>query len=146
VTAVVLVVALTVALVGGVVGVLMVTTGGADQADVQVDGAELVVTPVGMMKVWALSSGVRVPLADVAAARAVDRATLPLGFRAPGSYFPGVVCAGTYRKVGSKGLWMVGRSRLVLDLELRGERYQRVVVQVADPVASAATVERACGR
>lgn len=78
-----------------------------------------------------------VPSRTRAGVRAADR-TKPTGWRAPGSYFPGLISAGTFRGRGVKGLWMVGRARRVLELELAGERYQRVLVQVANPDGTAA--------
>ena len=129
-----------------VFGGLILTARGADQARVLIDGNGLSVEPVGWMRMWALSTGVHVPLANVVSVAAVDRSTLPLGIRAPGAYLPGVICAGTYRRKGSKGLWLVGRATQVLDIELTGKGYTRVVAQVADPAATAATVNRALGR
>jgi len=129
-----------------VFGGLILTAQGEDQAKVRVDAEGLVLEPAGWMRMWALSNGVTVPLANVVSVAAVDRSTLPLGIRAPGAYLPGVICAGTYRRRGSKGLWMVGKAKQVLDVELRDESYTRVVLQVADPVATAAAITSALGR
>ena len=133
-------IALAVAVGGVVIGALVATTTADDQAKVTVEAGRLTVKPLGMMALWSLSGGVDVPISAMVSAAAVDRSSVPRGFRAPGAYLPGVVCAGTYRQRGSKGLWMVGRAKQVLDIELQGEKYKRVVVQVADPAATADAV------
>lgn len=127
----------------GVVLALVLTTGAPDQATIGIVEDELVVRPLGAMRVWALSRGVSVPVSAVADIGVADRRAVPLGLRAPGAYLPGVVCAGTYRRRGSKSLWMVGRTSRVLVIDFVDQSYDRVVVQVAEPEAAAIALRRA---
>jgi len=109
-----------------------------DLARVDVSGGELVVRPRGLVRLWAVKNEVRVPLADVASVRLdVDRRQVPSGWRVPGTYVPGVIQAGTYRRRGEKSFWLVGRTRRVTVIECRpGSRYDRIVLQVAGGTAA----------
>ncbi len=135
----------------GLVGSILLLTGQPDQATVRIDEAtgELVVRPIGLMRLWAFSSGVRAPLAGISGASVLDRADnagrywRPSGLGGPRSYIPGVICAGTYRRSGVRELWMVAKSTTAVAVEFADQKYARVVVQVADPPATVALVTAA---
>jgi hypothetical protein len=93
----------------------------------------LLVRPVGLMRVWALSKGIDVPIDHVADVGVGPRKGTFKGWRAPGTYLPGVMIAGTYRSHGEKDLWFVGRGKELLIIELIDEPHRHVVVQVEDP-------------
>ncbi len=93
----------------------------------------LLVRPVGLMRVWALSKGIDVPIDHVADVGVTPRKGAVRGWRAPGTWFPGVMIAGTFRSHGDKDLWFVGRGKELLVIELVDERYRHVIVQVEDP-------------
>ena len=96
----------------------------------------LLVRPVGLVRLWALSKGIDVPITSVADVGVSSRAGLLRGWRAPGTHLPGVLTAGTFRAHGERDLWMVGRAKEVLVIELAGEPYRHVIVQVEDPHAA----------
>src|SRR4028118_2205302 len=48
--------------------------------------------------------------------------------RAPGSFFPGVIKAGTYYTDQGKEFWYVTQDGNYLTLELRDEPYQRIIL------------------
>jgi hypothetical protein len=103
---------------------------------VEVTGGELVVWIGGADRLWALSRGITVPLSGVRHARAVDRRAAAADsslLRLPGAYLPGVIRAGSYGVGKHRELWCVHRADRVLVVELTGQRYRRVVVEVADP-------------
>lgn len=50
--------------------------------------------------------------------------------RAPGSFFPGVIKAGTYYNDQGKEFWYVTQDRDYLTLELKDESYQRIVLTI----------------
>ena len=54
--------------------------------------------------------------------------------------------AGTFRSRGDKALWMVGPAKEVLVIELAGERYRHVIVQVEDPHAAVEALKAAMRR
>jgi hypothetical protein len=138
----------------GLIGSLFLLSGRPDQTKVSVEDGNLVVKPVGIMGLWAVSRGVSVPLSSVTSVQVVTpqsaardpekprRFWRPPGARSPGSYLPGFVCAGTYRWSGGvRELWMVGKTQEAVAIDLAGEKYSRVVAQVPDPHATVAEVQ-----
>ena len=106
----------------------------------------LLVRPVGMVRVWALSRGIEVPVTSVVDVGVSPRKGLVRGFRAPGTWLPGFMIAGTFRSRGEKDLWLVGRTKEVLVIELFDERYRHVMVQVEDPHAAVEAIRAAMHR
>ncbi|MDT8914676.1 hypothetical protein [Amycolatopsis sp. PS_44_ISF1] len=117
-------------------------------AVLSVQGQDLVVDLVGLDKFWTLKSKLTIPLAHVRGAT-VDPGILdePKGIRAPGTHLPGVITAGTFRQDGEKVFWAVHDAQKAVVVELTGdERFTRLVIEVDDPRAAVALVERATGR
>lgn len=106
----------------------------------------LLVRPVGLVRLWALSSGIDVPIGAVVDVGVHERKGLLRGWRAPGTHLPGVMTAGTFRSRGERDLWMVGRTDKVLVIELHGETYRHVIVQVEDPEAATEALRAAMNR
>ena len=106
----------------------------------------LLVRPVGLVRVWALSRGVEVPISSVVDIGVSERKDLVLGMRFPGTHLPGVLTAGTFRSRGEKSLWMVGRNERVLVIELTGEKYRHLVLGVEDPEAAPEALRAALNR
>ncbi len=108
----------------------------------------LVVRFTGWDVAWALRRGVRVPLHHVTGTRIGARAEelRTLSLRLGGTYLPGVIAAGLYRsKGGGRQLWSVRRAAEVLVINLRDERWDRLILEVPDPAATAALIEAARG-
>ena len=102
---------------------------------VAVSGGEVAVRIGGIDRLWAVSSGLRIPLGHVRRAAVIDRAealATASHLRLPGTYFPGVIRAGTFGVGDRRELWCVRRADRVLMLELEGERYRRVIVEIPD--------------
>ncbi len=103
-----------------------------DLAYVEITDDSLVVRPRGLNRVWALKGEVRIPLSQVSGVRTdVIRRDVPSGFRVPGTYIPGVIQAGTYRKSGEKSFWLVGRTPTVTVIECPGAAFDRIVLQLS---------------
>src|SRR4051794_33406565 len=101
----------------------------------------------GLDKLWALKSRLEVPLAHVRGATADPGVVKePKGIRAPGAHVPGVLTAGTFHIDGERVFWDVHDPEKAVVIELDDERYARLVVQVDDPRATVALVERALHR
>jgi hypothetical protein len=113
-------------------------------AQVSIDRDTLVVEIEGADKLWALKSRLAIPLAHVRGATA-DPGILhePKGIRAPGTHLPGVITAGTFYVDGERVFWDVHEAAKAIVIELSDERYARLIVQVADPAATVALIERA---
>ncbi len=100
-------------------------------AHVRVADGAIVIRPRGLNRLWALRREIRVPVSSVSAvATDVPRRGVPSGFRMPGTYLPGLIQAGTYRRKGEKSFWLAGRSRTVTVIECRGAEFDRVVLQL----------------
>lgn len=128
-------------------GVIATSLAGPSLAAVGVTPDDrLLVRPVGLVRLWALSSGVDVPLDNVIDVGVHEKRGLLRGFRAPGTYLPGFMTAGTFRSRGEKDLWMVGRADKVLVIELAEERFRHVIVQVEDPEAAVEALRAAMRR
>ncbi|MFF7552880.1 hypothetical protein ACFZA9_08290 [Streptomyces olivaceus] len=111
---------------------------------IRVDGDDLVVVIEGFDKLWAFKGSLTIPLANVRGVTADPGiATDPKGIRAPGSHVPGVITAGTFHQDGEKVLWDVRDASKAVVIELADERYARLVLQVDDPRAAVALVEKA---
>ena len=108
-----------------------------DLARVEVADDELIIRPRGLNRLWALKSEVRVPLSQVSDVRVdVPRRSLPSGFRVPGTYVPGLIQAGTYRRRGETSFWLVGRTPTVTVVDAPGGRFDRIVLQLSDTAAT----------
>jgi len=113
-------------------------------ARLSVTDGTLVVEMEGLDKLWAVKSRIEIPLGNVRGATADPGiAREPKGLRAPGTHFPGLITAGSFRVDGDWVFWDVKNPANAVVIELSGERYARLVVEVADPRAAVALVEGA---
>jgi hypothetical protein len=112
---------------------------------VQIEGDCLRVLLEGWDRVWALKQELEIPLAHV---RGVERAAAglrPRGLRAPGSYWPGRIAAGTYRRRTGKEFWSVRDTSNAVVVHLDDDAFDRLVLQVPDPAETIAQIQRAIG-
>ncbi len=87
-----------------------------------------------MEKLWAFRFGktIEIPLRHISR---VSTEAPPFDWwqiRAPGTYLPGVIKAGTYYTRSGREFWYARPHRGFLVLELEGERYKRVVLTPED--------------
>jgi hypothetical protein len=101
-----------------------------------------IVDMLGWDKVWSFKSRVEVPLSHVGEVHSAAGERVR-GFRCPGTSLPGVITAGTYRRIRQKEFWAVHDSRQAIAIELRDEQFSRLVVQVPDPGAAIAEIRSA---
>lgn len=102
----------------------------------------------GADRLWALRSHLEIPLAHIRGAR-VDPGIAHgwwHGIRAPGTSIPGVITAGTFYQHGRRVFWDVHDPASVVVVELADERYDELVIEVADPATTVATIAVAVGR
>src|SRR5687767_6026210 len=95
-------------------------------------------------KLVAVHGSLRIPLAHVrGATEDPGYFTANMGLRAPGTYLPGIIAAGTYYHQGDRQfVYMTRRSHPVV-IELAGERWARIVIGVAEARATAARINAA---
>jgi hypothetical protein len=59
----------------------------------------------------------------------------PKGFKAPGTAIPGSLTKGTFHFDGVKTFWNIWRGTLVVVVELSNEKFDRLVIEQANPEA-----------
>ncbi len=96
---------------------------------------KLVLEVRGADKLWALKSSLEIPLEHIAAIRTDSEIAKGWwhGIRMPGTHIPGVITAGTFYQDGKRIFWDVHHPENVVVIELKDERYQQLIVEVADP-------------
>jgi hypothetical protein len=116
--------------------------------DLSISDGKLVLHVRGADKLWAFKSSLEIPLAHVAEIRA-DPAIAQgwyHGIRMPGTNIPGVLTAGTFHHDGKRVFWDVHHPEDTVVIELRDERYNQLIIEVADPSAAVALVKNALPR
>jgi hypothetical protein len=104
-------------------------------ADVSISNGNLNVHVQGLDQLWSFKSSLEIPLVHVAQVRA-DPAVAHgwyHGIRAPGTSIPGVITAGTFYQDGKRIFWDVHKPENTIVIELHDERYDELIVEVADP-------------
>ena len=89
----------------------------------------------GLDKLWSLKSRLEIPLAHIRGCRADPTAAQGWwhGIKAPGTAVPGVITAGTFYQHGKRIFWDVHNPERTIVIELSDERYDELIVEVADP-------------
>jgi hypothetical protein len=107
-------------------------------AEVELTEDALLVHVRGMDQLWALRSRLEIPLSHITGAEADPEVALGWwkGLRAPGTHLPGVIAAGTFHQEGEKVFWDVHDPEKTVVIQLRNEKYARLVVEVEDPPAT----------
>ena len=112
-------------------------------AEIEVSSDALAVRLEGWERVWALRRRIEVPVAQVRGARVdPEAARAPRGLRAPGTYLPRVITAGTFWRRRGRDFWSVRDPTKAVVIDLGGGPYARLIVQVADAAATAAAIEK----
>lgn len=106
--------------------------------DLSVAEGKLMLHVRGADKLWAFRSSLEVPLVHIAGVRADPEAARGWyhGIRMPGTNVPGVITAGTFYQDGKRVFWDVHRAEKTIVIDLRDERYNELVIEVADPEAA----------
>jgi hypothetical protein len=115
--------------------------------NLSVSEGKLVLHVQGMDQIFALKSTLEIPLEHIAGIRAdpeVARGWFH-GLKMPGTNVPGVITAGTFYQHGQKVFWDVHHPEKTVVIELRDERYNELIVEVADPAAAVEMVRGAAG-
>lgn len=116
--------------------------------DLSISGGNLVMQVLGADKLWALKSSLEIPLKHISEIRA-DPAIAHgwwHGLRMPGTNIPGVLTAGTFYQDGKRVFWDVHNPENTVVIELKDERYNELIVEVADPKDAVGMVNAALPR
>jgi hypothetical protein len=108
---------------------------------VTIEAAELVVRFGGWDALWAFRRVLRIPLDHVADAQVVERRGLRAGLRLGGTAWPDRIRAGRFWSPRLDwSFWSTRRADEVLLVTLHDDHYRRVVLEVDDPHAVAASL------
>jgi hypothetical protein len=116
--------------------------------DLSIAEGKLVLHVKGVDKLFALKSTLEIPLQHIEGIRAdpeVARGWFH-GLRMPGTQIPGVLTAGTFYLHEQRVFWDVHRADQTVVIELYDERYNELIVEVADPAAAVEMVREAIGK
>jgi hypothetical protein len=98
---------------------------------------KLILEVQGWDKLWALKSRLEIPRSNIRGAHAdptIARGWWK-GLRLPGTHLPGVIIAGTFYQHGKRIFWDVKDPEKTIVIELADNRYDELIVEVADPAA-----------
>ena len=111
--------------------------------DVSVADGKLTLHVRGADKLWAFKSSLEIPLEHVAGIRADPEVARGWyhGFRLPGTNIPGGLTAGTFYHHGQRVFWDVHNPDNTVVIELKDERYNELIVEVADLDGTVALVK-----
>jgi hypothetical protein len=116
--------------------------------DLSIAEGKLTLHVRGADKLWAFKSSLEIPLVHIAGVRADPKAARGWyhGIRMPGTNVPGVITAGTFYQDGKRVFWDVHNPDNTVVIELKDERYNELIVEVADPKAAVELVKAALPR
>jgi hypothetical protein len=113
--------------------------------DISIGEGKLTLRVRGADKLWALKSSLEIPLVHVAGVRADPEAARGWyhGIRMPGTNVPGVITAGTFYQHGQRVFWDVHHPENTIVIQLHDERYNELIVEVADPKSAVELIQNA---
>ena len=116
--------------------------------EVELTRDALIVHVRDMDQLWALKSHLEVSLSHVVGAEMgaeadPEDAVEWKDLRVPGTHVSGVITAGTFYQEGERVFWDVHVPEKAVVIRLRDKRYARLVVEVDDQHATAATIQKA---
>ena len=113
--------------------------------DLSITSGTLELHVLGADKLWALKSWLSIPLHHVAGIRADSTIARGWwhGLKMRGTSVPGVITAGTFYQDGKRVFWDVHNPENTVVIELEDDRYDELIIEVADPKAAVDLVEAA---
>jgi hypothetical protein len=112
---------------------------------VSVADGNLLLEVEGWDKLWSLRSHLTIPIQHVIRVHA-DPAIAEawwIGLKIAGTHVPGVIAAGTFYHHGNWVFWDVHHPENTIVIDLRDERYEKLIVEVADVTETLARVQTA---
>lgn len=101
------------------------------------DGDLAIFEVQGLHKVWVLKSRLKIPLAHIQGARRDPDAVHGWkGWKAPGTYLPGLIAAGTFHLHGERIFWDVVHAENAIVVDLDDDTYSQLIIEVEHPDAT----------
>ena len=115
--------------------------------ELSVEGDSAVFEVQGWDQLWSLRSRLEIPLAHITGAHWDPEPAMGWfqGLKLAGTDVPNLFRAGTFYQDGGLVFWDVAHPERTIVIDLEHERYQRLVVEVADPLASVTLITRSIG-
>jgi hypothetical protein len=103
---------------------------------------KLILHVKGADRLWAFKSTLEIPLRHVSGVRADPEIARRWwhGIRMPGTHVPGLITAGTFYQDGKRICWDVHNPDNTIVISLHDERYNELIVEVADTAAAIKTL------
>jgi hypothetical protein len=111
--------------------------------EVEVTDSKVTIHVLGGHRLLALREHVSFDLSDIKEVSNAPVDLRPPWVRAPGTFFPGVIAAGTYRGRHRKEFWDTRFDGQAIQIDLAGPGFTRLVVDVTDPDAALRTLTSA---
>lgn len=113
--------------------------------DVSIEASRAVFTVEGMHKMWAMRSRIEIPLDHIMNAEVNHEQVGKWwhGFKLIGTDMPGLFAAGTFYYHGELVFWDVHDTTKTVIVSLDHEHYKKLIIEVADPQATAAMLNAA---
>jgi hypothetical protein len=113
--------------------------------DLSIAEGKLILHVRGADKLWAFKSTLEIPLVHIAGVRADPETARGWyhGIRMPGTNVPGVITAGTFYQDAKRVFWDVHHPENTIVIDLHDERYNQLVIEVADPEAAVKLIQDA---
>jgi hypothetical protein len=107
---------------------------------VSVSEGNLIVEVEGWDKLWSLRSRLVIPIHHVIRVYADPKIAESWwqGLRLAGTHLPGVITAGTFYHHGNWVFWDLHDPEKAIVVELRDERYEKLIIEVPDPADTVA--------
>ena len=102
---------------------------------VTIASGKLTLNVLGADKLWAFKGSLEIPLEHISGVKADAEIARSWwhGVRMPGTNLPGVITAGTFYQHGQRLFWDVHHPENTIVISLHDERYNELIVEVADP-------------
>ena len=122
-----------------------VSRGSNPLVDLSVAEGKLTLHVRGADKLWAFKSSLEIPLVHIAGVRADPEIARGWwhGVRMPGTSVPGMITAGTFYQDGKRVFWDVHHPEKTIVIDLHDERFNELVVEVADPETAVKLIQTA---
>ena len=116
--------------------------------EVTVEGDRVLFHVDGLHRLWAFRSRLEVPIAHLTSVEINHEQVGNWwhGFKLVGTEVPGLLGAGTFVYHGQMVFWDVHDPKKTIIISLEHEFYKKLIVEVADPSATAATLQAALRR
>ena len=113
--------------------------------EVTIEGDRAAFEVEGWDKLWSLRSRLEIPLAHIKGALIDFQPAMGWfqGLKVAGTDFPNVFRAGTFFQDGGCVFWDVHHPEKTIVVELEHERFQKLVIEVDNPDATANEINRA---